>query len=147
MKRLILIIALIISIPTICFCQNDGWIKVSKSPNGSEAFIKKSEITRSGDYLRAWTKLIHKGKDKADYIAKGIKYANREDIPKWMNYDHELQLIEYDCNNDQSRLLQWIDYSKDGSIIENIKIKTPEWQTKIPETNGEYLFNEVCGTH
>ncbi len=146
MKRFIVILTMILSLPVLSFCQDNGWIRVSESQNGSESFINRNQITKTGDSLKVWVKYIEKGKDKARTIAEEMKFENNKGKSKWVNYEFEKTLILYDCNNNRCRVLEIIDYDKDGIVLASTKNNDPkDWHTIVPDSSGEKIFKAVCG--
>ena len=137
---------MILSLPVLSFCQDNGWIRVSESQNGSESFINKNEITKTGDSLKVWVKYIEKGKDKARTIAEEMKFENNKDKSRWVNYEFEKTLILYDCNNNRCLVLEIIDYDKDGIVLASTKNNDPnDWHTIVSDSSGEKIFKAVCG--
>lgn len=99
--------------------QTQEWFYIARSEEGR--FYVKRKIDQLPDGNRAmWMKLA------SDKGFERISYA------------------EWDCKNRRFRLLQTSSYTADGRAIEHLK--NLDWAFVTPETTGENLFEEACGT-
>lgn len=73
---------------------------------------------------------------------------------RWAKFDRKdgtqsVQLWEYDCKQRQQRLLQFVDYDSSGrvSIAEIVPLGELQWQTPVPDSIHEALFDTTCPTN
>ncbi len=92
--------------------------------------IDKSSISKKGDSIKVWVIIMDNGRI-------GLrKYAFVEDYE------------EFRCKDRTSATLESHFYNKKGNIISSVnyeKYNNVDYERIIPGSNGEILFNVVCG--
>ena len=58
---------------------------------------------------------------------------------------YSLELSEYGCENRTIKKLSFVDYKRDGTVIDSETVSYPTEDIVVPESIGESEFNFVCG--
>ena len=107
-----------------------NWVSVATSSKGAKIYVDRDSISRSGDFVTAWEKWDNS--------------ATNPPADAWLEKNRKI----YDCRNRKIRLSAAVDYRRDGSIIDQFEWAPGEneFHDAIPESIGEAVLDEVCGT-
>lgn len=91
-----------------------------------------------------WEKVVARSRFELYSEFKGVDIAAAE--VKYKDFSHTLVLTEYDCRQDRFRDLTFLDYSKDGSVIESHDYDTTSWAFVVPGTIGSGIMQCICSS-
>ena len=78
------------------------------------------------------------------FSEKGINRHVKEFGERYGNLSHVKDLLEFNCVEKKTRILQTTLYSKDGNILVSDTSSELEWRFIIPDSLGETLYKKVC---
>lgn len=122
-----LLLCLVVSTPTLVQAE---WIQVLQ---GSEftTYLDADRMVKTNEslgYAEAWAKqVVH-----TDLSKDGLSVG-----------DHRLFKYAFRCNSGQIALIETHSY-KGSKNLDSYRARTRDYDSIIPESNGEYLFNLVC---
>ena len=96
------------------------WVYVVSSDEGTKVYLENTYKERSNGVKVIWAK----------YVSKDGTY--------------NLHLIEYDCQQGKHRTTEFISYNRIGAVIDSQSRTYATWETPVPESIGEALFDEIC---
>ena len=109
------------------------WTKIGAAADGKfDSYVDLSTIRKSGNTAKMWDVKDYK---KAQTATNGKPYLSA------------MSRLEYDCNEEQMRVLSDYAYSgnmKNGDIIEQWNGVT-NWYSILPESIGEVELKIACG--
>jgi len=124
---------LILILATLSNSAMADWVKFTEPQDKHfTIYINPPTIHKNGNQVRMWL----------------LQDFNRTQIS-----DGELPYLslkakyEYDCIEEQSRLISIIDYSKNmgnGAVTFSNDFESPKWESVAPETIDESLLKYVC---
>ncbi len=120
MKKLIALVLLFVLLVTASG-QCADWELLCVTVYG-KTYISTEDITRSGNFVRAWFKTELFG-------------ANELNLTSWVTY------CEMDCAENKFRTLRTAYYHSDESVTST---GAEEWQYVVPETTIEAMYRAVC---
>lgn len=120
MRSLAFALSLLLA-PTSAMATN--WLQTAKE-DIADSYIDLDSIKHINGYKRAWLKVDYHKDKISDYV---------------------LVLIEFDCDQERSRVLTIISYDSSGNH-ESINQRT-EWQFVVPDSRGASDMKFVCGTN
>ena len=100
----------------------DDWTRVVKVRGGFAIYVNYPRLRRDGAYLMVWE-----------------RYQSPDGT-------HRVTLEAYDCQHRQSRMLQLVRYSPNGSVevSEHYTEQQEPFSVPAPESVGETVMNAVC---
>jgi hypothetical protein len=146
MKLKILWIALLIivfSFPSLCLSEQPN-PKVWK-PLEYNSYYNIKIITTAADTKLVWTYKTVTNDTRENRIEEVKKYDLGKSI-RYQNYSHEVVLWEIDCKKRLRRVKDIIDFGKDEKVLDRYRYGNSEWDSIIPVSRGELLYQEVCVT-
>jgi len=78
------------------------------------------------------------------FSEKGIDMHVKEFGERFKNLNHVKDLLEFNCVDKRTRVLQSTIYAKDENILVSDTSSELEWRVIIPDSLGETLYKEVC---
>ena len=78
------------------------------------------------------------------FSEKGIDMHVKEFGERFKNLNYVKDLLELNCVDKKTRVLQSTIYAKDGNILVSDTSSELEWRVIIPDSLGETLYKEVC---
>lgn len=140
MLRISLLI-IFLSLPSISFSQQPNpkiW-----EPFGYNSYYNKKIITKSPDILLVWTyKTVTD--DMREKRIEEVKKADPAKSIQYRNYHHECFLWEIDCKNRKIMTKEFIDFDKDGKVIDRYRYDDGGWESIISGTGAERLYQKAC---
>ena len=114
------------------------WKLIGTSWETDYYYDPQSVSLLSQDIVRVWMKKIYGEKTVKEYI-KGVG-------PEFKELSYDLSLIEFNCSEKKSRLLNFSYYNQDGGLISSF---TPDsdsssWNFIVPNSILDALFIIVC---
>jgi hypothetical protein len=146
MKFKILRISLLIiafSFPSLCFSEQPN-PKIWKSLEYNSYYNIKI-ITTSSNTKLVWAYKTVTNAARENRIEEVKKYDLERSI-KYQQYHHEAVLWEIDCKKRLRRVKDIIDFDKDEKVLDRYRYNNNEWESIIPNTRGELLYQQVCVT-
>ena len=110
-----------------------NWVKTGEAKD--KAFIHSLDID-SVRKLNTYTKQI-------SYFVKR-EYSKAQKTADGKYYNYEVVQFEGDCENNRISLMGYIDYSKNGSVVNSYNWSDYDWETVFPDTVGEKHLNAAC---
>ena len=110
-----------------------NWVKTGEAKD--KAFIHSLDI----DSVR---KLNTYSKQISYFIKNDYSKAEKTSDGKYYNYD--VVQFEGDCENNRISLMGYIDYSKNGSVVNSYNWSDYDWKTVFPDTVAESELNAAC---
>jgi len=112
-------------------------------PLNSYFYYNKKVITKSPGFLLVWTyKTIPE--DIREKTIEDVRKTNPEKSIKYKDYHHETVLWEIDCNAKLIRTEEFIDFDKDGKVLDRYRGHPSEWNRIFAKTGGETLYRKAC---
>jgi len=112
-------------------------------PLNNSFYYNKKMITRSPGLLLVWTyKMIPN--DLREKTVDDLKKSDPDKSIKYRAYHHETVLWEIDCPEKRMRTEEFIDFDREGKIIDRYRTNPSEWMTVFPKTGGESLYKKAC---
>ena len=124
MKRL----ALALFFTLACTAHAADWIAVHTEPNSDQYFYDRSKLFIGGDEITYWKKVTFRTPQptKNQYASSGL-YRER-----------------INCAEHTLRLMSYLLYASDGSVIEYVANHDGEPSPVIPDTLGDLFEKKVC---
>lgn len=96
-----------------------------------------------------WIYVVESGDDTKFYVERTYKELSDGKRLVWekqvkKNGTSSLSRVEYDCAQERLRGVQYIEYDRQGKIIDSGESPDAKWETYFPESVGEALFGKVC---
>ena len=138
---------IVFSLPPICFSEQPNpkvWEPLGTTSSGGHYFNKKN-IIKSSNIVSVWTYHIVKNDERKKGVELIKKYDFKKSI-KFQNYDHNLILMEIDCNKRLYRGKKFIYYDNMGKVLESDSYKNSKRETIQPDTPIEGLYEKACVT-
>jgi hypothetical protein len=120
-----------------------NWVKFLERERGKGDeiwFYDTESLTRTSRYMdpdwkcvKVWVKTVYK---------KGLIQRIIDRI-KGKNVSKELALVELDCSSRELKIIQWAEYSQDGSVLKGGKVSS-DFSEFAPESAMEHLYNKIC---
>jgi hypothetical protein len=137
----ILLLTMIIAFPSLCFSVEPNpkiW-----EPLGYNYYYNKKIIKKTPDLPLVWTyKTI--ADDAREKRIEEVKKHDLEKSIKYQSYHHEAVLWEIDCQNKWVRTKEFIDFDRNGMVLDRYRYDSSEWERIIPGSGGERLYQNVC---
>lgn len=140
--------------------EKEGWFFITRS-NYDNIYYNKSSIKKiEKGKIKVWFKWYWDGQSMNDEdLNKIFYYGNdeaavtrriKEIMEERKNVSSSLTYEEYDFNNDRTRLLEVIEYDKNGEVLnivsfvndENGKIES-SWKNIVPSSVGETIYTTL----
>lgn len=138
---LISLFVIFLSFPIIGFSQPPNpkiW-----EPLGYQSYYNKKIITVAPDLLLVWTyKTVTN--DVREKKVEEVKKYDVEKSVKYKAYHHECFLWEIDCRNKKMVTKEFIDFDKDGKVIDRYKFDNSEWESIVPASGADRLYQNAC---
>lgn len=139
----ILLMMIIVSLPSICFSEQPNpkiW-----APFKYNSYYNKKIITKSPDVLLVWTYKTMTDDTRKKRVEEVKKYDLEKSI-KYQNYHHETVLWNIDCKNKLILMEEFIDFDKNGKVLDRYRYNNSEWESIMPNSGGERLYQNACIT-
>lgn len=112
-------------------------------PLNNYFYYNKKVITKSPGLLLVWTyKAIPD--DIRERTIEDVKINDPEKSVKYKDYHHATVLWEIDCNSKLIRTEEFIDFDKEGKVLDRYRGNPSEWNRIFPKTGGETLYRKAC---
>jgi hypothetical protein len=117
--------------------QGEDWKLIRKSKDGDSYYYDAANIARpSQNIVRGSVKIVYSEKSKNREISRlGSSYKD-------LNY--RINLWEMNCSEKKVAFLQITTYTKNGAVINSIKVDSVTWASIVPDTMGEDLYKSLC---
>ena len=139
----ILLTIIIFSYPSISFSgQPDP--KIWKSL-GYNSYYNIKIITTSSNTLLVWNYKTVTDDTREKRIQEVKKYDLERSI-KYQQYHHDVVLREIDCQKRLWTLKDIIEFDNNEKVLDRYRYNNNEWESIIPNSRGERLYNKVCVT-
>jgi hypothetical protein len=112
------------------------WKYLVRTDEEAVSYDTESVTRPSRDTVRVSVKTV--------FSEKGINMHVKEFGERFENLNHVKDLLEFNCVDKKTRVLQSTIYSKDGNILVSDTSSELEWRVIIPDSLGETLYKEVC---
>ncbi|MCD9188948.1 MAG: SH3 domain-containing protein [Pyrinomonadaceae bacterium] len=116
---LLLLIITVLACSPVWAQQENRWIYVNKSSDGTLFYIDKNSRQKSGNNIRIWNKSI------------------------FWNGTFRLNLVEWNCREKKYLFVEILFYSQTGKFLR--KESDTEWVNVIPDSISEGLHEAICG--
>ncbi|MEE9911740.1 MAG: hypothetical protein K4571_08445 [Deltaproteobacteria bacterium] len=133
----------IISFSSLCFSEPPNpklW-----EPLGYHSYYNKKIIRQSPDLPLVWTYKTITDEARAARVAE-VKAYDPEKSMTYQNYHHEAVLWEVDCRNQRLTMKEFIDFDKQGAVLDRYRYDKSQWESIIPQSGGDRLYQNVCTT-
>jgi len=111
---------------------------------GYNFYYNKKIIKKSPDLPLVWSYMTITDDIREKRVEEVKKYDPEKSI-KYKDYHHEVVLWEIDCNKRSFRMKEYIDFDKNGKVIDRYKYNDSEWDSIISKSRGETLYKKACG--
>jgi hypothetical protein len=98
----------------------DRWIYITKGDDGTRAYVENTYKELANGNKVVWNKLLNS------------------------DGTYEITLHEYSCGRGKTRVLQTAIYDRKGKVTDSYTLSYAEWETPVPDSVGEALFDAVC---
>jgi len=115
---------------------SSNWVKYARS-NGDILSYNKIHIKRTKDIVKVWTKIVFSDAGRGTNN-RGSSNEKRDKL------SFNKSLIEIDCKEERVRLLSFIQYNTDGSVLNSRYHDKPEWKYIPPDSMLDMLRENVC---
>lgn len=112
-------------------------------PLGYDSYYNKKIIRQSPDIPLVWTYKAVRDDHRQKRIEEVKKYDSEKSI-KYQNYHHECILWAMDCKNKLIMMKEFIDFDKNGMVLDRYRYDNNVWERIIPNSGGERLYQNVC---
>ncbi len=139
--RVAVLTIIIVSFSFMCFSEEPNpkvW-----EPMGHQLYYNKKIITESSGMLLVWTYRTVTNENRAKRIEEVRKYDPEKSIP-YQKYHHECFLWEIDCGNRRIKTKEFIDFDRDGKVIDRYRYDNGEWESVIAGSGAERLYQNAC---
>jgi len=111
------------------------WVYIGSDRKGSKWYIKSSYVTKNYNSIKIWSKQVN----KSSTITKNGKKIT-------LNNTYTVDLYEYNCSEQTSKLIGSTTYNSQGRVIKTFKVEeyNQEWDDVVPDSMGELILNKVC---
>lgn len=138
---LLILLLTVIAFPSLCFAEQPNpkiW-----EPLGYHSYYNKKIITKSPDIRLVWTYKSVTNDAREKRVEEVKKYDLEKSI-KYQNYHHETVLWNIDCKNKLIMMDEFIDFDKNGQVIDRYIFNNSEWESIVPKSGSERLYQNVC---
>jgi hypothetical protein len=141
--RIFLIFCLGITLffPSLCLSESPN-PKIWK-PLSTSYYYNKTIITKAPGILLVWTYKMVTDDIRMKRMEELKKY-DPDKSSKYESFHHETFLWQMDCPGRKIRMEEYIEFDKDGKVLDRYRYQNPEWQTVYPKTGGNELLQTVC---
>ena len=98
--------------------------------------MKKTKI------LTGWFTRIYTPYGREQYIQRA-KESNFYNSYKHDNLSYSIQKERWSLSSNRRMLLNFADYSTEGSVVEQSTFKNPEWDEILPNSIGEEILENL----
>lgn len=133
-------------VPAKLFSQTDQWIKSAETEDGAKYFINMSKIMWDEGTAQAWIKYCPGEEDKKQTISSRVEILGAEEIRKWINYEYNLNLEEFDCKTKRVRTVKTYYYDRNGNCIDEYAPQEIEWSIIVPTSVYESVLKRICSS-
>jgi hypothetical protein len=124
MRRLLFLLLM-----TTCSVSWAEWtFYLVNEKEGEYVLIDRDRIKRDGSFARMWQM------SKYDKVQKDV----------WGLFDEETVLVQYDCVNERSIVLD-LKYRRNGTLIFSANTDNARWSYHHPGTRGFGMLEIACG--
>jgi hypothetical protein len=88
---------------------------------------------RTNVYVRINTR----SKERTDRYVEGLK-------KRFKNLNQVMSLTEVHCKDKRTRILEMTSYSHDGTVLSSVHNPKKDWDSIVPGSRDENLYNAVC---
>jgi hypothetical protein len=101
----------------------------------SLTYLSKDDIVRvrTNVYVRIDTH----SKERTDRYVEGLK-------KRFKNLNNVMSLTEVHCKDKRTRILEMTSYSHDGTVLSSVHNPKKDWDSIVPGSRDENLYNAVC---
>ena len=138
---LMLLMVTVLAFPSFCFSQQPNpkiW-----EPLEYNSYYNKKIITKSPEIRLVWTYKTTTDDHRKKSIEEVKKYDLEKSI-KYRNYHHEIILWNIDCKNRLIMMEEFIDFDRNGKVLDRYRYSNNKWDSIIPNSKGEQLYRNVC---
>jgi len=114
----------------------EGWKDLEQTDEEAVSYDTGSVTRPSNGNVRVLVRTV--------FSEKGVDIHVKEFGEGVKNLNHVEDLLEFNCVDKKTRVLQSTIYAKDGNILASDTSSELEWRVIIPDSLGETLYNEVC---
>ena len=112
-------------------------------PLGYQSYYNKKMITVAPDMLLVWTYKAVSDDVREKRVEEVKKYDVEKSI-KYKAYHHECFLWQVDCKNKRIMTKEFIDFDREGKVIDRYRFHDSQWESIIPSSGGERLYQNAC---
>lgn len=112
-------------------------------PLGYHSYYNIKIITKSPGIFLAWTYTTMTEDVRRRRMEEVRKYDLEKSI-KYRNYHHECVLWEVDCQNKRIMMKEFIDFDRNGLVLDRYRYDGSQWEQIIPDSGGERLYRNIC---
>lgn len=117
---LVIIACLLIVRSVQAQATDNRWVYIVAGDNGTKVYLENTYKELSNGNKVIWAKYINK------------------------DGTYHLHLMEYDCKQGKQRTTEFIAYNRTGTVADSQTYSYAKWETPVPDSIGEALFDEVC---
>jgi len=136
-----LLTIIFLAFPPNCLSEQPDpkiWDYVGYNFNYNKKIIKKSP-----DLPLVWSYMTITDDVREKRVEEVKKYDPEKSI-KYKDYHHEVVLWEIDCNKRLLRMKEYIDFDKNGKVIDRYKYNDSGWDSILSKSRGETLYKKAC---
>lgn len=103
------------------------WRYLSNDDDWSSIYYAEiAGAVSAGPLVTMWLQRVNKDPDKAKVKSEKLRY-------------------QFNCKAQQLRLIQFVEYSANGDVLNSDTYTNASWKDTVPDTLGEHWLKFVCG--
>ncbi len=122
----------------------EDWRGFGTGVNAGSWFYDAESLTypsKDKDIVRVRTnvyvRINTRSKERTDRYVEGLK-------KRFKNLNNVMSLTEVHCKDKRTRILEMTSYSKDGTVLSSVHTPKKDWDSIVPGSRDENLYNAVC---
>lgn len=112
-------------------------------PLGNHFYYNKKIITKAPGFYLIWTYKTVSDEVRAKTM-EDVKSYDPAKSEKYRDYHHATVLWAVDCHQKLIRTEEFIDFDRNGKVIDRLRSDPSPWVRIISKTGGDRLYQKAC---
>ena len=127
----------------VSYARDNRWYFVGNNDSYGIFFdTKTAKYDKKTKILTGWFTRIYTPYGREQYIQKAKEF-NFYNPYKHDNLSYSIQKERWSLSSNRRMLLNFADYSTEGSVVEQSTFKNPEWDEILPNSIGEEILENL----
>ena len=127
----------------VSYLRDNRWYFVGTNDSYGIFFdTKTAEYDKKTKILTGWSVWFYTPYGREQYIQKAKEF-NFYNSYKDDNLSYSIQKDRWSLNSNKRMILNYTDYSTEGSVVDQSTYKNPKWDEIVPGTIGEVILENL----